>query len=77
MDDIKIKLWRKDFRNINPHQGINGFNRVLKRLGIRNNLWPSIWMIMVYVTSSDKAIKNSICELYNKKLEPIKQGEGQ
>lgn len=67
----RLKLWRKDFKHHNPTKGYCGFNYYLYELGINNNLWPKIWMIMIYLTGNN--LKECTAEVYDKRLEPIKQ----
>jgi len=61
-----LKLWRKDFIRIKDR--IDAFYRVLDSLGVRSNLWPEVYMVIVYA-------EGHYCksEIYDKHLESIKQ----
>lgn len=63
-----VKLWRKDFKKNSP---VFGFNYYLHELGIKNNLWPQIWMVMIYLTG--EKLNKCIAEIYDQNLESIKQ----
>jgi len=62
-----LKLWRKDFSFYNKGR-VTAFYRILDNLGIRSNLWPEVYMVIVY---ADGQFCKS--EIYDRHLESIKQ----
>jgi hypothetical protein len=64
----KLKIWRKNFKSNPP---VYGFNWYLHEFKVKSNLWPRVWIILIYLTG--KELNKCTVELYNKKLDPIQQ----
>lgn len=67
----QLKLFREDFRKYNPVKGYCGFNYYLHELGIKSNLWPKVWIIMIYLTG--KSLNECAAEIYDKQGHAIEQ----
>lgn len=67
----QLKLFRKDFRRYNPRSGYCGFNYYLYELGIKSNLWPHIWTVIIYLTGN--TLNKCTAEIYDKQGNAIKQ----
>ena len=65
---FKFKLWKRDFIRRNPNRQVDVFYRVLDNLGVRANLWPEVYMVMIYAEGA-----NCKSEIYDRHLDPIKQ----